>query len=129
MVATIAAFFVTQQLKSEFPLVIRFAAKPKQFSPNGDGYAGLDPGRASTCPSRREVSFSVMDGEGNEVRRLVDDRALAGDAKHRFRWDGRDDDGAIVPDGVYRMRVVRRDEGRVIDSAKRDPGRHASRRA
>ena len=38
VVATIAAFFVTQQLKSEFPLVIRFAAKPKQFSPNGDGY-------------------------------------------------------------------------------------------
>ncbi len=37
VLATIAAFFVTQQLKSEFPLVIRFAAKPKQFSPNGDG--------------------------------------------------------------------------------------------
>ena len=63
-----------------------------------------------------------MDSEGNEVRRLVDDRELAGSKKrsikHRFWWDGRDDDGSRVPDGVYRMRVVRRDEDRVIDSIK-----------
>jgi hypothetical protein len=116
--ATIAAFFVTQQLKSEFPLVIRFAASPKQFSPNGDHFrdvsrVGFDLSEPAT------VSFSVMDSEGKEVRRLVDNRALAGDAKHRFRWGGRDDEGRPVPDGIYRMRVVRRDEGRVIDSAKR----------
>jgi N,N-dimethylformamidase beta subunit-like, C-terminal/FlgD Ig-like domain len=118
VVATIAAFFVTQQLKSEFPLVIRFAAKPKQFSPNGDDYrdrirVGFDLSEPAT------VSFSIMDGEGNEVRRVVDDRQLAGDRKHRFEWDGRDDEGRPVPDGVYRMRVVRRQEGRVIDSVKR----------
>ena len=59
-----------------------------------------------------------MDQEGHEVRRLVDDRELAGDAKHRVRWDGRDDEGRLVPDGIYRMRVLRRDEGRVIDSQK-----------
>src|SRR5215211_698302 len=117
VVATIAAFFVTQQLKSEFPLVIRFAAKPKQISPNGDGFrdvsqVGFDLSEPAT------VTFSIMDSEGTEVRRLVDDRPLAGDAKHRFRWDGRDDQGQPVPDGLYRMRVVRRDEGRVIDSAK-----------
>ena len=52
------------------------------------------------------------------MRRIVNERRLAGDAKHRFRWDGRDDDGKLVPDGTYRMRVVRRDESRVIDSAK-----------
>ena len=65
------------------------------------------------------VTFSIMDREGNEVRRIVDDRALAGDTKHRFRWDGRDDEGNPLPDGVYRMRVVRRDEGRMVDSFKR----------
>jgi hypothetical protein len=118
VVATIAAFFVTQQLKSEFPLVIRFAAKPKQISPNDDRYRdSTQVGFDLSEPAK--VTFSIMDGEGNEVRRLVDDRELAGDAKHRFRWNGRDDDGAVVPDGVYRMRVVRRDEGRVIDSSKR----------
>jgi len=118
VVATVAAFFVTQQLKSETPLVLRFAAQPKQFSPNGDRYrdttqVGFDLSEPAT------VTFAILDGEGNEVRRIVDNRPLAGDEKHRFRWDGRDDDGALVPDGVYRMRVVRRDEGRVIDSTKR----------
>ena len=118
VVATIAAFFVTQQLKSEFPLVIRFAAKPKQFSPNSDRYRdSTEVGFDLSEPAR--VTFSIMDGEGNEIRRLVDDRELAGDAKHRFRWNGRDADGVPAPDGVYRMRVLRRDEGRVIDSSKK----------
>ena len=118
VVATIAAFFVTQQLKSEDALVLRFAAKPKQFSPNGDrardrSEIGFDLSRPAT------VSFYVMDGEGTEIRQVVDDRALAGDTKHRFTWDGRDDDGVPVPDGLYRMRVVQRSEGRVINSSKR----------
>jgi hypothetical protein len=118
VVATIAAFFVTQQLKSEDALVLRFAAQPKQFSPNADGTRdrtrlGFDLSRPAT------VSFYVLDGEGTEIRQLVDNRALAGDAKHRFAWDGRDDDGVPVPDGLYRMRVVQRSEGRVINSSKR----------
>jgi hypothetical protein len=118
VVATVAAFFVTQQLKSETPLVLRFAAQPKQFSPNADRYRDTtEVGFDLSEPAA--VTFSIMDGEGNEVRRIVDNRALAGDEKHRFRWNGRDDDGGLVPDGVYRMRVVRRDEGRVIDSTKR----------
>ena len=115
--ATIAAFFVTQQLKSEFPLVIRFATQPVHFSPNGDGFrdeavVGFDLSEPAT------VTFAITDGEGNEVRRLVEDRRLAGDTKHRFRWDGNDDEGRPAPDGTYRMRVVRRDESRVIDSVK-----------
>jgi hypothetical protein len=118
VVATIAAFFVTQQLKSEDALVLRFDAKPQQFSPNGDGSrdrsrVGFDLSEPAT------VSFYILDTEGNEVRRVVDERSLAGDEKHRFGWNGRDDDGRPVPDGIYRMRVVQRAEGRVIDSAKR----------
>ena len=117
VVATVAAFFVTQQLKGEFPLVIRFATKPAHFSPNGDGYRDTsDIGFDLSEPA--SVSFMVIDAEGNEVRHVVSDRRLAGDAKHRFAWDGRDDDGNVVPDGTYRMRVVRRDESRVIDSVK-----------
>ena len=116
VVATVAAFFTTQQLKSEFPLVIRFATKPAHFSPNGDDYrdtteVGFDLSEPAS------VTFLVVDSEGSEVRRIVSERRLEGDAKHRFRWDGRDDAGKLV-DGTYRMRVVRRDESRVIDSAK-----------
>jgi hypothetical protein len=117
VVATVAAFFATQQLKGEFPLVIRFATKPAHFSPNGDDYrdttkVGFDLSEPAS------LSFMVVDSEGNEVRRLVSERRLAGDAKHRFLWDGRNDEGNPVPDGTYRMRVVRRDESRVIDSVK-----------
>jgi FlgD Ig-like domain len=117
VLATIAAFFVTQQLKSEFPLVIRFAAGPPVFSPNGDDHrdstvVGFD------LSEPAEVTFAITDGEGNEVRRVVDERRLAGDRKYRFRWNGRDDDGRVVRDGIYRMRVVRRDESRVINSIK-----------
>jgi hypothetical protein len=118
VVATIAAFFATQQLKSETPLVLRFAATPKNISPNGDRFKdSIEVGFDLSEPA--EVTFSILDTEGNEVRRMVDNRELAGDTKHRFRWDGRDEEGRRAPDGLYRMRVVRRDEGRVIDSAKR----------
>jgi hypothetical protein len=117
VVATIAAFFATQLLKSEVPLVLRFATKPAHFSPNGDGYRD-DTGVGFDLSEPAEVTFSVVDAEGNEVRRIVDDRRLTGDTKHRFRWDGADEDGNPVPEGIYRMRVVRRDESRVIDSYK-----------
>jgi hypothetical protein len=117
VLATIAAFLVTQQLKSEFPLVLRFAASPSHMSPNGDGFRDAsEVGFDLSEPA--EVTFSIVDAEGSQVRRIVDDRLLPGDRKHRFLWNGRDDEGAIVPDGEYRMRVVRRDEGRVINSIK-----------
>jgi hypothetical protein len=118
VVATAAAFFLAQQLKSDVPLVLRFATKPSHFSPNGDGYR--DTSRIGFDLSEpASVSFMVVDAEGTEVRRIVSERRLAGDAHHRFTWDGRDDDGDVVPDGTYRMRLVRRDESRVIDSVKK----------
>jgi hypothetical protein len=118
VIATIGAFFLTQQLKGDFPLVIRFATQPAYFSPNGDGVR--DESRVGFDLSEpAAVSFMVVDAEGAEVRRIVDERRLAGDTKHRFTWDARNDDGDIVPDGTYRMRVVRRDESRVIDSTKK----------
>src|SRR5215211_9558919 len=118
VLATIAAFLVTQQLKGEFPLVLRFAAGPADISPNGDGFRdSSEVGFDLSEPA--EVTFALVNTEGDEVRRLVDGRRLAGDARHRFSWDGRDDDGRVVPDGEYTMRVVRRDEGRVINSIKK----------
>jgi len=118
VLVTVGAFVVTQVLKTEMPVVLRFAVAPKHISPNGDGVRdrvrlGFD------LSEPAEVSFSIIDSEGSEVRRLFDDRQLAGDRKHRFLWDGRDDDGNVVPDGTYRMRVARRKEGRIINSFKK----------
>jgi len=115
--ATGGAFLVAQYLKTEEPLVLRFAADREAFSPNDDGYQDKV-GLGFDLSEPAEVSFSVIDPEGHEVRRIVDDRVLAGDAKYRFRWDGRDEAGQIVPDAAYRMRVVRRKEGRAVDSFK-----------
>src|SRR3954464_4330150 len=118
VLATIAAFFITQQLKGEFPLVIRFAVAPSAISPNGDRFS--DSSRVGFHLSRPAAgSFSIVDSEGNEVRRLVDGRRLAGDSHNRYTWNGRDDEGRLVPDGEYTLRVVRRDEGRVINSIKK----------
>ena len=84
--------------------MIRFAAFPRHFSPNGDGYrdtvkVGFDLSRNAT------VSFAIVDSEGNDVRTLADDRALPGDHKYRYRWNGRDDDGRPVAAGVYFVRL------------------------
>jgi hypothetical protein len=117
VLVTAGAFVLTQVLKTEMPVVLRFAVAPLAFSPNGDGVQ--DRARIGFDLSEpAEVSFSIIDDDGNEVRELFDDRELAGDTKHRFAWDGRDDDGEVVPDGVYRMRVMRRQEGRILDSFK-----------
>jgi hypothetical protein len=117
VLVTAGAFVLTQVLKTEMPVVLRFSVAPIYFSPNGDGVrdrvrVGFD------LSETAEVSFSVIDMDGNEVRELADDRELAGDKRWRFWWNGRDDDGNVVPDGVYRMRVVRRKEGRRLDSFK-----------
>ncbi len=117
VLVTAGAFVLTQVLKTEMPVVLRFAVAPPAFSPNGDGVR--DRARIGFDLSEpAEVSFSIIDDDGNEVRELFDERQLAGDTKHRFGWDGRDDDGEVVPDGTYRMRVMRRKEGRILDSFK-----------
>jgi FlgD Ig-like domain len=117
VLVTVGAFFLTQALKTEMPVVLRFATAPLRFSPNGDGVqdrvrVGFD------LSEPAEVSFSIIDPDGNEVRELVDDEQLRGDTRHRFTWDGRDENGDVVQDATYRMRVVRRKEGRILDSFK-----------
>jgi hypothetical protein len=118
VVATVVTFFAAQTLKTEVPVVLRFAASPRNISPNDDKVRdttriGFDLHTPAT------ISFSVIDTDGDVVRTLFKNRHLPGDSHDRFTWDGRDDDGRVVPDGTYRMRVIRRDQGRVLDSIKK----------
>jgi flagellar hook capping protein FlgD len=118
IVATVGGFLASQYLKGEEPLVLRFSRHPNAISPNGDGLQ--DSVRLGFVLSQSaEVSFSVIDSNGQEVRRLVRDRRLPGDTRLHYTWDGRDDSGHLVRDGVYRMRVVRRAEGRSVNSGRR----------
>ena len=115
VLATIAAFFVTQRLKSGQPVVRRLALQ-RFFSPNGDHRQ--DRARISfDLPRGDRVTVDVVDRDGDRVRRLVDGRSLArGD--HALSWDGRADDGTVPPDGTYYVRVTLRRQGRAATGVR-----------
>jgi len=50
-----------------------------------------------------EVNLSIYDATGSLVRTLVDGEADPG--YYRAIWNGRNDDGSLVPDGVYFSRL------------------------
>ena len=107
---TVAAFTVTEVLKLErSPLAApRFDAV---FSPT------------CGCPTQSaRLSFRLRGGDRLDLVIVSDNepvRTLARDldrpsGRVRIRWDGRDDAGAIVPDGVYHLRVHMDDARRTI---------------
>ena len=51
---------------------------------------------------RREedIRLDVVDSSGTVVRQALGE-GIFGQAFHKFAWDGRDDAGRVVPDGVY----------------------------
>lgn len=118
VVATFGAFFVAQRLKNEPTVISKLeletGGRGNIFSPNGDGRrdrmrVGLNLEKAD------RVTVSVLNADGDRVRVLVDDRPVK--AYRRVRgasWDGRDDDGRMVPDGRYRIRISLRDQGRAF---------------
>jgi len=115
VLATVAAFFVTQRLKSGQPVVKRLALQ-RYFSPNGDGRK--DRARISFfLPKGDLVTVDVVDAEGDRVRRLVDGRSLRR-GRHVYNWDGRADDGTVPPDGTYYVRVTLRRQGRAATGVR-----------
>ncbi|MEK7767893.1 MAG: FlgD immunoglobulin-like domain containing protein, partial [bacterium] len=50
-----------------------------------------------------QVTARVVNGEGQEIRRLLTDAALSSTSE--VRWDGRDNQGVIVAEGAYRVYV------------------------
>lgn len=55
----------------------------------------------SSPASKLEVK--ILDGSGKVIRNMSFDAVEAG--VHQLPWDGRGDDGLLVPDGAYRMEV------------------------
>jgi hypothetical protein len=114
--ATIGAFFVTTRLKRSAPIVedLTFG---RYVSPNRDGrHDFVDIG--FQIKKSDEVTVTIVSANGDELRVLARDRELTAD-RHRFRWDGRTDVGAVAPDGEYRLRVGLRKQGRSVTSRRK----------
>ncbi|HEX6832146.1 MAG TPA: CARDB domain-containing protein, partial [Rudaea sp.] len=81
-----------------------FSLSPRYISPNGDGvqdelivkYRVLQP---------LTLDIVVSDASGTPVRSTSISYGGPELGPHEFDWDGRDDHGAVVPDGRYRVDV------------------------
>lgn len=101
-----------QPLPSEFEigLVDNYSA-PEEYR-----FAFEGPGRLSLCLSRSgTVDAVVRDASGNAVRTLATDQPFpaspcdANPPVSVLEWDYRDDGGAVVPDGDYRLELLATD--------------------
>lgn len=101
LVGATAAFALTEKLKLEGRVIT--AAKARgAFSPT----CGCRTRSALLVVTLREpgtVAAEVVDEDGAHVRTLR--RRAERGREARFRWDGRDDDGQLVRDGIYRFRI------------------------
>jgi hypothetical protein len=108
--ATAAAFAWTESLKLERLPVVgpRF---PESFSP----VCGCPTETAQLTLRFRvndTVDADILDAEGEVVRSLGERRVRPGLVT--FEWDGRNDEGRVVSDAPYRLRVELEDKRRTI---------------
>lgn len=141
VVATVAAFFITQHLKVTTPLINGSpAAVPAAFNPVG-GVSG--PGEPTSCRRRSQgasqslpvdyrhteitfylqkqpdhVAVYIVNPAGNVVRTLASNynfaRIKQRNPPSAFRWNGRENNGALAPGGTYYFRVVLLGQGRTV---------------
>lgn len=110
VLATLGTFLVTQRLK-QAPRLVKTLTVTREFSP------ALGFRKASIqlrLKHSDEATVTVVGPNGDGVRRLVHNRRLAAGQRVQLLWDGRDDAGQIVPDGVYKVRVGLHDQGRSV---------------
>ena len=107
LVATATAFAVTEHLKLEDSPVINTRFAPR-FSPKlAEERIGFRLRR------EEEISLDIADANGEIVKHVGS--GVFGQAYHQFAWDGRNDDGQIVPDGTYHVQITLKDEDRTIE--------------
>jgi hypothetical protein len=108
---TAAAFAVTEHLKLVRSPIFRTDVD-HVFSPVCG--CPTDTARIAFQLRRADrLTLSIEDGDGRIVRTILDGHPARRGGLGRF-WDGRDDSGAVVPDGVYKPRVHLADQHRTI---------------
>ena len=104
LAATAVAFVTTQRQKLEPSPVGRIAVDPV-MSP----VCGCDKSTATIFIGLRRtdtVTLALVSDSGDSVRTLVDRRRYRARSAVSVEWDGRGDDGRVVPDGTYRPRLT-----------------------
>ncbi len=79
-------------------------------------YDGEQPSNLSfsLAGNAKQVTIEIVNENGKVVRTIQQKNLSAGD--HTLSWDGRDDDGAHMPEGTYTFRVSAQDgEGNPVD--------------
>jgi hypothetical protein len=109
LVATATAFAVTEHLKLQDSPVISTRIT-KLFSPKQQGEARI----AFRLRREADLSIDVVGADGTIVRHGVGS-GIFNAAYHQFAWDGRNDAGQVVPDGIYRAELTLKDVGRTIE--------------
>jgi hypothetical protein len=111
LVGTAASFGVAERLKLERSPVaaprIQRILGPTCDCPRAKAALSFALRRAD------RVTASVVDGNGTRVRFLVQDERYP-KGRVSLVWDGRNDEGEVVHDGRYRLRVALGDAGRTI---------------
>lgn len=137
--ATVGAFFVSQHLKVTTPLIAGFPAPvPNTINPVNGGTCRIrsPEGRLEPVSFRRtHVSFyllnradvvdvyMVSNATGAVVRTLPGSgRYLRLKTRRAFTWDGREDGGAVAPDGSYAIRVALVQQGRNVTISNQNTG-------
>ena len=109
--ATAAAFAVTERLKLE-KSPITGTRVDKVFSPVCE--CARDVSVISfRLRKRATITVDMLDSSGEPVRTLVRKRREQR-GRVSYTWDGRDDAGRVVPEGLYRPRVQLEEHGRTI---------------
>jgi hypothetical protein len=111
LAATAAAFVVTEDLKLE-PDPISAPRIDRTFSP----VCRCDQQTARIAFRLKEpdtLTLTISDPQGKVIRTLLRD-AKFNPGSQRFGWDGRDDQGEIVPEGLYQPKVRLEKLGREI---------------
>jgi hypothetical protein len=129
--ATVAAFSITQHLKTQNPLINGAPrADPPMIDPR---FAGVCPNELGKPASYRstslgfflqsksdDVTVDVIDSEDVKVAtmtgsgRYIHAATAAKDNYAYFGWDGKLSDGRYAPDGIYTFRVLLSREARTL---------------
>lgn len=129
VVATVAAFFITQHLKVATPLLAGFPRPvPAGINPVS-GSECYDPALGKAVDYRQmTISFYLLNqsdkvdvyvvGEHEQrVATLAAGTYMSGGShpvRRQFTWNGREADGALAPDGVYYVKVHLRRQARTV---------------